>query len=131
MVSIPRDLINNTPIKNYIDHLISIENIKDFSSLDDVYKERLVSLGLSALGNDVELILSFDANRSLANYLISYDRDHEIELTKAIQASAIEYFSEWFDEMIYQRLHEKCIESLYDNGLRPHQDAINGEIRWL
>lgn len=131
MNSIPRDLANDKAVLNYIDDLISFDGAKDFASLDDLQQDQLVALGIAALGADIEMILSTKANIQLAKYLTTYDRDEEIELTKAIRDSAREYFAQWFDEMIQERIHDRFVDFMHEIGKRAVQDPVNGETRWL
>lgn len=91
----------------YIECLLDFEHAKDFDSLDSIHKDKLSSLAMKALGGDVEIIMSEQANRYLADYLTSYDRDDQIELMNEVKKSTYEHFADYFNEMIHEEIENR------------------------
>lgn len=129
MISIPRELYNDE-IKSFIDEMITYENAQDFASIDDTYQDKFVSLCIRALGCDTEIVLSQKANGFLASYLLTDDRDDEIEFMKSFKESTREQFSVYFDQIIKDENQSRNRLSMYEKGKKTIVDNINGEKRW-
>jgi hypothetical protein len=129
MNSVPKYLYSKE-ILSYIDYLIDTQEIKDFNSLDQIDKDKLVALGIHALGCDVEIILSETANKSLINYLFLPDKDNQIELINEVRNSSYEKFSDYFDQIIDERKDDCFISQLRSNNFAPYTDQITGETLW-
>ena len=127
MSMIPKDLYTKQ-ITRCIRDLIRFEDAKDFYSLDEIHQDKLVNLGLSALGGDIEIIIGSDANRHLAKILNSYDRDEEIELIKSIKESAREKFAFYFTQMMEEVKDDIITEAVCEIRRRRRIDQINGEV---
>lgn len=130
MITIPRDLYSKA-IAFYIKQLVSIENVTDFYSLDDSEQDHLVSLGITALNGDIDIVMSTDANHLLAKYLLSHDHDDEIELSHALKEAAHEKFAGWFDCLIKEQVKNNKLDQLFDAGKRPFVDKNTGETLWI
>lgn len=129
MINVPRELYSKEII-SFIKYLVIDENAKYFYDLDDIHKNKLISLGIKALDNDIDIIIGSNANKHLAARLLSYDRDDEIELFNAIQESAYEKFSSYYDIMIYEIKDDLHSENLWNAGFIPYQDSQTGETLW-
>jgi len=90
----------NTEIESFIDEMVSYHDAKDFYSLDDNQQDRFVALCIRALGCDVDVVLGEDGNKFLINYLLSNDRDEEIEVMNSLKDSAREQFGHYFNEIL-------------------------------
>jgi hypothetical protein len=130
MRNLPAQL-NTKEIKSFIQEMISYQDAQNFNSLDETNQDKFVALCIRAFGCDVEIILGQDGNRALVNFLLSYDRDQEIEVMKSLRESAREQFSTYFDEMISQERNDCYVESMYEAGKRKFVDNVNGELIWI
>jgi len=129
MSIVPIDLY--TPeIKSFIKYLVEDQDAKYFDDLDTIHKDKLVALGIRALGCDIEIVIGSQANQHLCAYLLSYDRDDEIELKNAIQDAAYEKFSSYYDQMISDMKEERKQDDLRDAGFCSYQDSQTGETLW-
>ena len=98
MVKIPTEFYSKE-ITHYINQLAS-DDISTFDELCDSEQSHLISLGLKAFGNDIDLVLSRDATALLSKYLVTHDRDDQIEFIEAARACAIDEFYPHFDQLI-------------------------------
>ena len=126
MNSIPTCL-ENKEIQSFISDMITFQNASDFFCLDEMYQDEFVALCLKALDYDVDIILGRDANKHLVKLLLSYDRDHEIELVKSIKDSAYEQFSFYFNHLISLKIEEHQTDKDSDQGVITLHHRDNNE----
>ncbi len=103
MITVPRHLYSKE-ITSFIDYLVCDQKARDFDSLDEIHKDKLVGLGIRAFGCDIDIYIGSDVNQYLASYLLSYDNDEKIELLNALKASSHEHFSNYFNLMIDENI---------------------------
>lgn len=130
MSNLPREL-HTKVIKEFIAYVVSFEMGNSFDELDELDKDKFVSLAMGALSGDIDLTLSTDANRLLIKFLSTHDRDDEIELTKAVKQSAYETVSPWFDELLQEERQSRFFDKMHHANKRMYIDQVNGETRWL
>lgn len=117
-------------ILSFIDYLITCEGAQDFQSLDEIHKDKLTALGIKTLKYDLDVIFNDASKVNVVNYLLSYDKDSEIELLKSIKDSAHTTLAYQLNELILERLSEKNADILITDGFSPHQDSTTGETLW-
>jgi hypothetical protein len=128
-INVPRELYNKA-ILSHIDYLVDDHNAKYFDDLDDIHKDKLVVLGIKALGCDIEIIIGSEANKHLANCLLNYDIDDQIELMRSIREASYEHFSRYFDQIIDEQRDEVSVSKMLDAGFRSYPDPQTGETVW-
>lgn len=117
-------------ITSYIKELISFDDAKDFDSLDDFHKDKLVALGIAACNGDVEIILNQKALSALLKHFKDYQGGYQHDIVTAVEESAHEYFADVFNDMIAEELAHRYSSSMHDAGLYSYQDRNTGETVW-
>lgn len=123
-------LLRTKEITDFIEYLVTEKNESFFFSLSESDKNYLTALGIKALGTDIEIILSENANSILFDFLSSNDDDNRIELLRSVRESAHEFFSAYFDEMLYEAHHYIEDEKMEATGFYTETDTNNGETTW-
>lgn len=117
-------------VLNAISDLIGL-GFRSFDELSLSDKENLASLGLKALGNDIDIVLPHNALTHLSTILVCYDKDSEAQLLDTIKQVAIDEFTQSFNNIFDEQLENLKRDLAYQSGKRQVIDSINGEARWL
>ncbi len=115
MTNVPRSLYTKE-ITSFINDLVEYQDAKCFYSIDDIHQDKLVALGIKALDCDIDIVIGHDANKHLAEFLLSSDPDDRIELIHAMKDSAREKFSSYFDIMISDKRDEIRRDTLWQKS---------------
>lgn len=92
-------------ILSFIDDMIDTYHPNGFESIYEIHQDKFVALCMKALGNDVDIVLNRDGNKALTKFLISYDKDEEVEVIESLKIAAREKFYSYFDHILEER---KC-----------------------
>lgn len=111
------------------------QGIERFHEMDELDKDSLCVLYTQKRGHDrsyaISMIDDLDGvTGDLLHYISNYSAAAAIELAESMRKGLWQQYeddiNELFDEIKTDRLHEQHRE----NGLSPHVDSINGEVRW-
>ena len=118
-----------------IDKLILDDGYTTYAKVDDLSKETLTVMAISALKGDAYNAIidvpDFEGTLSdLTTYIMNGGIDEAVNLAETLKNNAIQHFDEHFDELFQERFDELECERKREAGLKPVIDHVNGEVRW-
>src|SRR5688500_15821944 len=105
---------NNKELLSAIKDAVEFYNAKDFYSLDDAQQDKLLSILIN--DENIEIVLSAKANNLLSKYLLTSDRDDQIELMHEIRDCVKEQFSSELNDLIEEEISQRQSDIYFDAG---------------